>query len=77
MANTLTLKGRTAPAPKPTTGADLPFDPIALHAEALNASAMATWHTRRGNHAGAARKSVQALAALRRLAAFERAEVSA
>lgn len=76
MANTAPM-GRIAPSSKPTTGNPLPFDPIALHVEALNACAMATWHTRKGNHAGAARKSVQALVALRRLAAFERAEVSA
>lgn len=48
------------------------IDPVALHFEAVNACAMQSYYTRKGNHAGAARKAVQALAALRRLAAFER-----
>ena len=52
------------------------IDPVALQFEVHNACAMVTYYTRRGNFAGAARKSVQALAALRRLAAFERVEVS-
>ena len=64
MANT-TPKGRIAPALKPAQSIDL----VALHGEAINACAMATYYTRNGNHAGAARKSVQALTALRRLAA--------
>ncbi len=68
MANTIPT-GRIAPAFKPTTGNPPEFDPVALHGEALNASSMAAYYTRRGNHAGAARKSVQALAALRRLQA--------
>ena len=75
MANT--SQGRFAPASLPTTGNTPQIDLIALHVEAVNASAMASYYTRKGNHAGAARKSVQALAALRRLAAFERVEVSA
>lgn len=66
MANT-TPKGRIAPA---TTG-NHPIDLIALHGEAINACSMATYYTRKGNHAGAARKSVQALSALRRLAAVQ------
>ena len=64
MANT-TPKGRIAPALKPAQSIDL----VALHGEAINACAMAAYYTRKGNHAGAARKSVQALSALRRLAA--------
>lgn len=61
-------------APKPTTGAARPLDLVALHGEAINACAMATYYTRKGNHAGAARKSVQALTALRRLAAAQGSE---
>lgn len=64
MANT-TPKGRIAPALKPAQSIDL----VALHGEAINACAMAAYYTRKGNHAGAVRKSVQALSALRRLAA--------
>jgi hypothetical protein len=67
MANTAPM-GRIAPASKPSTGNTPHFDPVALHGEAINACAMASYYTRKGNHAGAARKSVQALAALRRLA---------
>ena len=66
MANT-TPVGRIAPASKPSTGNTPHFDPVALHGEAINACAMATYYTRKGNHAGAARKAVQALGALRRL----------
>ena len=69
MANTAPM-GRIAPAPKPSTGNTHHLDPVALHGEAINACAMATYYTRKGNHAGAARKTVQALAALRRLAAL-------
>ena len=58
MANTTT---------KPTTGNHHSIDLVALHGEAINACAMATYYTRKGNHAGAARKAVQALGALRRL----------
>ena len=59
-----TLKGRTAPA--------FPaFDPVALHFEAGNACAMARWYAARHDHAKAARKSAQALSALRRLAVAE------
>jgi len=64
--------------PQPTPGTTTPsLDPIALHCEAVNACAMANYYTRKGNHAGAARKAGQALSALRRLAAFERLEVAA
>ena len=52
-------------------------DPVALHGEAINACAMASYYTRKGNHAGAARKSIQALSALRKLAAFDQVEVQA
>ena len=45
---------------------------IHLHGEASNACAMAVYYTRKGNHAGAARKAVQALSALRKLAANAR-----
>jgi hypothetical protein len=69
MANTAP-KGRIAPASQPTTGNTRTTDLVALHGEAINACAMATYYTRKGNHAGAARKSVQALTALRRLAAL-------
>ena len=69
MADT-TPMGRISPASKPRTGNTPHFDPVALHGEAINACAMATYSTRKGNHAGAARKTVQALAALRRLAAL-------
>lgn len=71
MANT-TPMGRIAPASKPRTGNTPHFDPVALHGEAINACAMATYYTRKGNHAGAARKAVQALAALRVLHSMER-----
>ena len=53
------------------------LDPIQLHMDAHNACAMASYYVRKGNHAGAARKTTQALAALRRLAAFERQAVTA
>ena len=52
-------------------------DPIQLHMDAHNACAMASYYVRKGNHAGAARKATQAMAALRRLAAFERQELTA
>ena len=70
MANTLTLKGRTAPA-SPV------FDPVAAHMEAVNAAAMARWYAARYEHTKAARKAVQAVSALRKLAAFERQGVAA
>ncbi len=76
MANTIP-KGRIAPASLPSTGKHShPFDPVALHGEAVNACAMARWYAARHQHAAAARKAVQALSALRQLAAFERAEVA-
>ena len=78
MANTLTPKGRIAPASLPTTGEhSKTFDPVALHGEAVNACAMARWYAARHNHKAAARKAVQALSALRQLAALERVEVAA
>lgn len=57
--------GRRA-APTPTTGAP---DPIQLHADAHNALSMAVFYLRQptANVAGARRKAVQALAALRNL----------
>ena len=56
-------------APTPTTGN---HDPIQLFADANNALSMAQFYLRQpeANHAGAARKAGQALAALRRLAAL-------
>lgn len=69
--------GRTAPTSKPTTGKTPQIDPIQLHVDAVNAAAMTTFYARRGNHAGAARKAVQALSALRQLAAFDRQAVAA
>ena len=75
MANTAPM-GRIAPASKPSKGNTTHFDPIALHGEAINACAMATYYTRKGNHAGAARKSVQALSALRRLQAATKASAN-
>ena len=71
MANTAPM-GRIAPASKPAQSVDL----VALHGEAINACAMATYYTRKGNHAGAARKSVQALSALRRLQAASKASAN-
>lgn len=68
MANT--PQGRTAPA-SPV------FDPVATHFEAVNAAAMSRWYAARYQHIKAARKATQALSALRKLAAFERAEVAA
>ena len=67
---------RVAPTTPPTTG-NTHHDPVALHGEAINACAMASYYTRKGNHAGAARKSIQALSALRKLAAFDQVEVQA
>ena len=68
MTTVITLASRRA-APTPTTGN---HDPIQLFADATNALAMASYYLRQpeGNHAGAARKAGQALAALRRLAAL-------
>ena len=74
MTPVITLASRrAAPTTTPTTGH---HDPIQAFADAHNACAMAKLYTLRGNHAGAARKAGQALAALRRLAAFERADVT-
>ena len=53
------------------------FDPIATHFEAVNACAMARWYAARYEHTKAARKAVQAVSALRKLAAFERQGVAA
>ena len=66
MTNVITLDSRSAAPTPPTAGTP---DPIQLHAEAHNALAMALHYLRQpsGNVPGAARKAVQALAALRRL----------
>ena len=60
------------PAPAMPTPGTSP-DPIILFAEAQNALAMALHYLRQppGNVPGAARKAVQALAALRRLQGME------
>ena len=63
------------PAPAIPTPGTAP-DPIILFAEAQNALAMALHYLRQptGNVPGAARKAVQALAALRRLQGLEAQE---
>jgi hypothetical protein len=55
----------------PTTQATSATHPHQLFADAVNAASMATWYTRRGNIAAAARKARQHLAALRLLAKLE------
>ena len=66
MNNVITLASRSAAPTPPTAGTP---DPIQLHAEAHNALAMALHYLRQpaSNVPGAARKAVQALAALRSL----------
>lgn len=59
-------QGRTTPTP--ATSATHPHQ---LFADAVNAASMATWYTKRGNIAAAARKARQHLAALRQLAKLE------
>ena len=54
--------------PTPATSAPHPHQ---LFADAVNAASMASWYTRRGNIAAAARKARQHLAALRQLAKLE------
>ena len=70
MTNVIHLASRR-PAPTPAQGARLgaPTDPIQLYADAHNALAMALHYLRQpdANVPGAARKAVQALAALRSL----------
>ena len=70
MTNVITLASRSA-APTSPQGARLgaPTDPIQLYADAHNALAMALHYLRQpdANVPGAARKAVQALAALRSL----------
>ena len=70
MTNVIPLASRRA-APTPAQGARLgaPSDPVQLSADAHNALAMALHYLRqpRANVPGAARKAVQALAALRSL----------
>ena len=66
-AKTMTKpQGRTTP-----TQATSATHPHQLFADAVNAASMATWYTRRGNIAAAARKARQHLAALRLLAKLE------
>ena len=66
MTNVITLASRCAAPTMPTMGTP---DTIQLHAEAHNALAMALHYLRQpaSNVPGAARKAVQALAALRSL----------
>ena len=66
MNNVTTLASRNAAPTSPTMGTP---DPIQLHADAHNALAMALHYLRQpqANVPGAARKAVQALAALRSL----------
>ena len=66
MNNVTTLASRSAATTSPTMGTP---DPIQLHAAAHNALAMALHYLRQpqANVPGAARKAVQALAALRSL----------
>ena len=59
-------QGTTTPTPDTST-----THPHQLFADAVNAASMATWYTRRGNIAAAARKARQHLAALRALAKLE------
>lgn len=68
---TTSMASRRAAPVTPSHRTDL----VALQFEAHNACSMAGYYTCNGNTAGAARKATQALAALRRLAAFERLEV--
>ena len=65
---TTTTQGRTTPTPATSA---TPTQAHQLFADACNAAAMATWYTRRGNIAAAARKARQHLAALRLLAKLE------
>ena len=74
-AKTMTTSPVASRSAAPTTTPR--HDPIQLHMDAHNACAMASYYVRKGNHAGAARKATQAMAALRRLAAFERQELTA
>jgi len=70
MTTVIPLASRSAAPLSPEGGTP---DPIQLHAEAHNALAMALHYMRQpqANVPGAARKAVQALAALRRLDASE------
>lgn len=77
-AETMTASPVASRSAAPTTTHHL--DPIALHGDACNALSMALHYLRQPealNVAGAARKTVQALAAMQRLAAFERLEATA
>lgn len=77
-AETMTTSPVASRSAAPTTTPHL--DPIALHADACNALSMALHYLRQPealNVNGAARKTVQALAAMQRLAAFERLEATA
>lgn len=64
MTNVIPLARRRAAATPPTTGTP---DPIQSFGDACNALAMAAHYVRSGNTAGAQRKAIQGLAALRSL----------
>ena len=64
MTNVIPLARRRAATTPPTTGNP---DPIQSFGDACNALSMAAHYVRSGNNAGAQRKAIQALAALRRL----------
>lgn len=67
MTNVITLASRSAAPTTPTQGTP---DPVQAFADAHNALSVASHYIRTGNAAGATRKAVQALAALRRLNAL-------
>ena len=79
MANTHTPQGRTTPTPATSATTHHTTEERRAFAalEAANCAALARWYAARHRHTEAARKLRQALAALRRLAAFERAEAAA
>lgn len=64
MTTVIPLARRRAATTPPTTGNP---DPIQSFGDACNALSMAAHYVRSGNTAGAQRKAIQALAALRRL----------
>jgi hypothetical protein len=64
MTNVIHLARHRAAATPPTTGTP---DPIQSFGDACNALSMAAYYARSGNNAGAQRKAIQGLAALRSL----------
>ena len=73
-ATTMSASPMASRCAAPTSPA---FDPVRLHGDAINSIALAGFYARRGNHIAAARKATLAMVSLRKLAAFERAEVAA